>query len=343
MTPDFLITIDTEADDEWHDEGDRTYANIQALPRLQDLCDHHGLKPTYLATYDVTADDASREILQALSRAGNCEIGAHLHAWSTPPDYDLMPNIFQHSPYLHEFPPDVQAAKLDALTGILTEAYGKPQSYRGGRWAFDSLAATMLIERGYVVDTSVTPGISWRINGGYSPGSGGPDYSRETVRPYRLVLGSAELIEAPVSIAATGALRHLGHTPFESLGALGALCRRGLHKTGLCRMVWLRPGFSSAEQMHWVCDNLCRRGIPLLNLMFHSSELIPRGSPRVRTQAAADEIWASLGSLFEYVTGHVGVRALTLTSWARHWQEQHRSPTPARATSATLREAPTHG
>ncbi|MEN6302027.1 MAG: hypothetical protein ABFD96_04840 [Armatimonadia bacterium] len=343
MPPTFLITIDTEADDEWHDEGDRTYANIQALPRLQDLCDRHGLKPTYLVTYDVTADDPSRETLQTLSRAGNCEVGAHLHAWSTPPHYDLMPGIFQHSPYLHEFPPDIQAAKLDSLTDALTAAFGKPRSYRGGRWSFDSLAASMLIERGYVVDTSVTPGISWRINGGYEPGSGGPDFSRETVRPYRLVLDGQELVEAPVSIAATGALRRLAHSPFDSLGALGALCRRGLHKTGLCRMVWLRPGFSSADEMHWVCDELWRQGVPLLNLMFHSSELIPRGSPRVRTQSAADEIWASLDSVFDYVTNHVGAQSVTLTSWARDWQEQHRSAAPAPATPATLREAPTHG
>lgn len=330
MAPDFLITIDTEADNEWDLTSDRTFANLQRLRELQDLCDGYGVKPTYLVAYDVVEDDVSRELLQELLDEGNCEIGAHLHAWSTPPDYELVPGIFRHNPYLHEFPPHIQEQKLDNLTRAITSAFGKPLSYRGGRWSFDTFAAELLTESGYRVDSTVTPGVSWQVNPGYSPGAVGPSYAGAPQAPYCLdpvnVTLPAEdgLVEVPVSITARGSLKHLAQSRSGNTNCLSpieALGRRALHKTGLCRMVWLRPGFTSADDMMWACDELCRQNAPVLNLMFHSSELIPGGSPRIPNDSAAQQFVDDLDRLLAYVSRNLGVRGLTLQEFAREWRE----------------------
>lgn len=332
MAPDFLVTIDTEADNEWALDATRMYRNIQALPRFQELCDEHGVRPTYLVTYDVAADEASRETLAALALGGNCEIGSHLHAWTTPPEYDLEPGMFRHNPYLHEYPPEIQEQKLANLTRLLTETFGQPRSYRGGRWSLDDPALRLLADSGYVVDTTVTPGISWRANPGYGGGSCGPDFCGQPMTPRMLHDGKHQLLEVPVSVVPDGALGFVSQMP-NGVGVVAggqALGRRLLHKTGLCRMVWLRPGFSSAAQMRWVCDELQRQQAPVLNLMFHSSELIPGGSPRVKTEAAADELWESLNTTFDHVTERLAARPVTLTDYALNWREE-RVPQQAQA------------
>lgn len=331
MAPDFLVTIDTEADNEWDLTSLRTFKNIQRLRELQDLCDGYNVKPTYLVAYDVAQDDSSRELLLQLLAEGNCEIGAHLHAWSTPPDYELVPGIFRHNPYLHEYPPHIQEQKLDNLTRALTSAFGsQPLSHRGGRWSFDTFAAGLLAEFGYLVDTTVTPGVSWQVNPGYSPGAVGPNYSGAPQEPYWLAPSDVTmpadggLIEVPVSITAKGSMKHLAHNHHGRttvLSPLSALGRRALHKAGLCRLVWLRPGFSSAEDMVWACDEFCRQNAPVLNLMFHSSELIAGGSPRIQSDADARQFVDDLDHLMAYVTRTLGARGLTLTDFAREWRE----------------------
>lgn len=334
MAPDFLVTIDTEADNEWDLDASRSYVNIQSLPRFQDLCDCYDIRPTYLVTFDVVQDDAGRETLQQMASGGNCEIGAHLHAWSTPPEYELEPGLFRQHPYLHEYPVSIQEQKLDELTASLTRAFQQqPRSYRGGRWSFDGFAAAMLVEAGYIVDTTVTPGVNWQANPGYSPGSGGSNFVGAPPAPYQpnafnvVRRGEVDLLEVPVSILYHGPLRALAGKEVGEYGGLApvaALCRRALSKAGLCRAVWLRPGFSSASELTAICDELVCAGQPVLNLMFHSSELIAGGSPRVRTPLAAKTIWESLQRVFEHLTTRWQANCCTLTEFSASWLQANR-------------------
>ena len=61
------------------------FENIYALPRLHALFARHGVRPTYVITHPVATDPRSAEVLRALKAGGDCEIGAHHHAWETPP------------------------------------------------------------------------------------------------------------------------------------------------------------------------------------------------------------------------------------------------------------------
>lgn len=320
-----VVTIDTEADNEWSTGGPSTFANTQALPELQDLCDRYAVKPTYLVTYDVARDERSREVLRALRAGGRCEIGAHLHAWSTPPHYDLVPGPSGARPYLHEYPPEIQAEKLRSLTECLREAFDvEPQSYRGGRWSLDRQAVQHLLAARYLVDTSVTPGVTWRATPGHSPGAFGPSFLGACVSPYRIgtedvtARAADGLLEVPVSILPRGPLHWLpaGHQSARGGGAAQTFCHRLLAKSRLSRPVWLRPGFSSARTMIWLAGRLCGRNVPVLNLMFHSSELLPGVGPKSSSRRGAEGMLSSLDLLFAHVIGSLEVECMTLAEFA---------------------------
>jgi hypothetical protein len=82
-----LVGIDTEGDNQWDAaaRARQTFDNIYALPRLHALFARHGVRPTYVITYPVAKDPRSADVLRQLLAGGDCEIGAHHHAWETPP------------------------------------------------------------------------------------------------------------------------------------------------------------------------------------------------------------------------------------------------------------------
>lgn len=306
----FVVTVDTEADDK-PVEGKRRYQSIvEELPRFQDLCDSTGVRPTYLVTYDAIRCDAARETLGRLATSANCEIGTHLHAWTTPPQYPLPREGADHSPYLHEYPVEIQQQKIANHTQLVADAFTRPTAFRGGRWGMDETAVALLAEQGYVADCSVTPGVSWRSNGGYSPGSAGPDFTASPAWPHGLRAGQYELLEVPVSIAPQGALKGLAGRRLS--GQWGRL----VEKSGLCRMVWLRPGFSTFEQMRGICRDAVRKGAPVLNLMFRSADLNGPEDRKDEGPVVVEDPVHSLPRVVEYVMGELGARSLTLSEYA---------------------------
>src|SRR5579871_4718997 len=81
-----VITVDVEADGAWdYSTTSRvTVENLARLPRFQALCDHFGLKPTYLCTYEVVQAEMFARMVE-WQEAGRAEVGAHLHPWTNPP------------------------------------------------------------------------------------------------------------------------------------------------------------------------------------------------------------------------------------------------------------------
>ena len=81
----FIITVDTEADNQWANKGKLSLDNIQKLPRFQELCEKFGFKPTYLLTYEVADSAIAVQIIKPWPDNKLAEVGAHLHSWTTPP------------------------------------------------------------------------------------------------------------------------------------------------------------------------------------------------------------------------------------------------------------------
>lgn len=308
-----LVGIDTEGDNQWDAaaRANQTFENIYALPRLHDLFARHGVRPTYVITYPVATDVRSAEVLRALHGRGDCEIGAHHHAWETPPCTEE--DVRRH-PYASQLPLHQFEQQLEVLTGAIEAAVGvRPVSYRSGRYGFDASHVAALERFGYLVESSVTPLFS-------EAHKGGPDFVEAPQRPYFLAYdsatrpGSSDVLEVPISSALNRRLpAFLQHA--YARAPYPYMTKRLLRLLRLLRVRWLRPSYSSLEDMKALASDLRARQEPALNLLFHSSEAIVGGSPYNRTQAELDAFCDRLERFFEFVTGPLAARPATFAEF----------------------------
>ncbi len=320
--PAFLVTVDVEGDDLWARPRRPTTRNARSLPRFHELCAERGLRPTYLTDYEMAHDGAFREFADSVLRQDEGEIGMHLHAWTTPPLSNLTADDARHQPYLTDYPEDVMRAKVRTLTDLLGEAFGQaPRSHRGGRWAFDETYAAILIEQGYRVDSSVTPGLSWRRMPGAPRGRGGPDYRRFPARAYFVAdddvgrPGGTELLEVPLTTEpAAGPLRSalrgvaMAVLPVGTFPPLyGAVNRL------LPAVRWFRPDGRQDERLVEMQRRALREGRGFVNLMLHSSELMPGGSPTFPDERSIEALYEALQALFAAAEGTM--TGLTLSEY----------------------------
>jgi len=325
----FVVTVDTEADNEWARGGSPTYDNIRGLPRFQELCDRYGVRPTYLVTYDVAGDRDSLVILRELSRNGNCEIGAHTHAWRTPPFHAPFDGEKSIHAYLYEYPVDVQARKLTMLTEHLENCFQtRIRSHRAGRWGIDGHCIALLEANGYEVDTSVAPLRSWIDKKGDPTGGGGPTFLAAPLRPYYVStdnverVGNSRILEVPVSVRILSPAfgidwgRRLAGA-FSGAG-IGRRGMRGIfRRLGLAELITLNPTVNSATNMITLCRRLVENQEPVMNAAFHSSELLAGASPSVRNVVDEERVWHRLDQLFAYISDCSSVDKLALTEYGR--------------------------
>jgi len=299
--PAFLITIDTEGDDLWSAPREITTRNAEFLPRFQDLCERHGLKPTWLTNYEMAVSPLFREFGLDVLRRGTAEIGMHLHAWNSPPLSPLTADDFLYQPYLMEYPASVVREKIGSLTDLLEATFGvKMVSHRAGRWSMSPTYARELVAHGYTVDCSVTPHVSWQVAKGDPAQDGGTDYTRFPSDPYFVSLedlskpGDSPLLEVPMSIVPTG--RGPLHRIVRTLPRRSLTGRIG-HRL-FPPVAWLRPNGRNLRPMRRLLLELLRGGGMYAEFMLHSSELMPGGSPTFRTEASIETLYEDLEELF---------------------------------------------
>src|SRR5690349_19444441 len=195
-----LCGIDTEGDNQWDARARerQTFENIYALPALHALFARHGVRPTYVITYPVATDPRSASVMRALRDGGDSEIGAHHHAWETPP---CTPEDVRRHGYASQLPSKQFEQQLAALTDAIHTNVGvRPVSYRSGRFGFSAAHVSALERQGYRVESSVAPLF-------YEGHKHGPDFVEAPLHPYFLAYDSATragtsgVLEIPVSAA----------------------------------------------------------------------------------------------------------------------------------------------
>lgn len=340
----FIITVDTEGDNLWAKPRAVTTRNAAHLPRFQRLCEKYRFKPVYLANYEMAMTAAFVEFGRDVAARGAGEIGMHLHAWNSPPLEALTGDDFLHQPYLIEYPDRVMREKIRAMTQFLEDRFDRKMiSHRAGRWAFDARYAAMLLDEGYLVDCSVTPGVDWRANPGDPAGNGGSDYTSFPDRPYLLAPpdiskgSSAGLLEVPMTVLPSRLFRR-----WPWAYRLPHHLRRIVRRVSPERR-WLCPVPLLEKHNLDVMLELARRARderpPHLEFMLHSSELMPGGSPSFQSGADIERLYASLEILFEEVARWC--RGMTLAEFRDHWvKTQGLAPAPAgrKAAGATANE-----
>lgn len=322
----FILTIDTEGDNQWDHGREVTVENIKFVPRFQELCNKYHVKPTYLVTSEICEDKFSQEILTGYQLNGDAEIGAHLHSWTTPPflnEAGYRYNDENHA-FASELPGNILIEKIKNLTGQIENSFGKrPFSFRSGRYGFDKNVAKVLADHSYVVDSSVTPYTSWSPLHGIPGGAGGPDFVDKAPFPYTYEFAENSLTEIPVTILPTKfpLNRNSKLTVKYFRNVNNNLILRGIRKAIFSdQPVWLRPLPSmSISLFNDLLEEALKLKLPYIVMMFHSSELMPGCSIYRPDQASIEKLYILLESFFDLLNVKK-VDSLTLTEAAKSFK-----------------------
>lgn len=298
---DFVITIDTEEDNwGWSDTSAPGTTNIDRIPRMQELFDSFGVKPTYFLSYPVATSKRCIGVLSKIFREGRADIGTHCHPWNTPPFEELRS---ERNSMLCNLPADLQYKKIEVLHKTIQDSFGiSPTMFRAGRWGFSWEMATVLRELGYTVDSSMTPYTDWsRYHG--------PDFSYVSPDPFLFVAddGSAArptLMEVPAGV---GYLQ--GHSDMcQRIHKF--LTRKGVKAFGFagilarCRIMnkaWFSPEVADDKIMKRLAAAMEKENRTLINLTFHSTSLKEGLSPFVKTSEELKRFFKTMHEFLRFI------------------------------------------
>lgn len=308
----FIITIDTEAENQWNKDGAIATENAKYVPRFQELCEKYNFIPVWLTNYEMAMDDYFVSYMKPKAIDGKCEIGMHLHAWSTPPEYEI-PNVTDERPYLIEYPVDIMEKKIKTMTFVIEDRFGiRPVSHRSGRWAMNEEYFRLLDKYGYMVDCSVTPGISWKTHLGKS-GVPGSDYSKEINTAN---MTSSGILEVPLSckrmhMFIPDSIRRFRNVIGETKRLI----------TG--RTQWLRVDNTvSSTGAKRLAESLSNENSDYMMFMIHSSELMPGGNPTFQSKEDIEWLYTQLDELFGLIK-KMGYEGRSLKDYAKEFKENN--------------------
>ena len=287
MNKNFIVTVDTEAD--WFHQKENRLNNIKGIHELQSMCSKYNIVPTYLITYEVATDKDSVRIIDKYLQKGLCEVGSHLHVWSTPPfdspnQYNVDKKWFPA--FQSELPNYLLYEKLESLHKAIVNNFGiSPKSHRAGRWGIDNRTIKWLSQNNYLVDTSICSRKSWRLSRGvrnfinYNSHKVGnepyfPSLKDITISSKNKVYKNG-ILEVPVSNLE---LKFWPNSNSKSFAITTTL----LNKLGLYYFgnISFRPSYNiPLNKYKMMVNSLFEKNKPFLNYMFHSNELMEGLSP----------------------------------------------------------------
>jgi len=233
------------------------------------------------------------------------ELGTHLHGETIDPDTQI--GLFAGKSMRQvqcELSEQSERAQLNSITQLFTETFGyHPRSFRAGRFGIGNNTLRLLAELGYEVDSSVTPGLDWKLTEGRSDHSSAPlePYPGNENRFDRQ--GTLPVLEVPVTIRPV-------HRYLSKLAdAARALDRRPFRRvvSPLRARQWLRPYYSDAEAMIGLVKSAVgeaehSESTVVLNMMFHSMEIIAGKNPYTRNDDEVNQYLEDLRRVFEFAS-----------------------------------------
>ena len=130
--------------------------------------------------------------------------------------------------------------------------------------------------------------------------------------------GGSALLEVPIS---AGLNRSLPGWAVRAYGRAPAPyhTKRVLRLARIVKTCWLRPSYSSLDDMKHLARRMVDAGAPVLNVMFHSSEAIVGGSPYNRTAGELDAFCDRLERFLTFATKELRAEPATFAEFRGHY------------------------
>ncbi len=286
-----IVTIDTEVDRSfnWRTSNPVTFYGVEHAVQnvLGPLFKDFGVRPTYLLSGEVIN---SSECVKVFKKQNSCELGVHLHG-------DFVGPVVKNKKFpgalcddmQWEYSPRIERSKIYTITELFKTKFGySPKSFRAGRFGISHHTGQFLKEMGYLVDSSVTPGVMWTSKTGVQF----PDFRNFGLKPYFIgedgdiwKKGLSTLLEVPVTIFKYPKRKFLH------------FFNRGV------KNIWLRPWYSNRKELISISDKVINdeSGLDILVMMFHNVELVPGASPYPQTKSDVTKYISDLKYIFEYL------------------------------------------
>ncbi len=300
-----IVTIDTECDKDsnWEIPQPMSFLNIEIQKTLlMPIFNKYKIIPTYLLSPEVLLDESSVKLLKTINEAS---FGTHLHEEFLDPN--AKKNVNRTSNIQANLSYDIEYKKIKNLTDLFYEKFNfYPKSFRSGRFGSSSYTCQILEELGYIVDSSVTPYKTlyfqnnikinkWHV--GIEPYFEKSNKNEKGILQVPLTLINRDFEKLPKFI-----LKHL-ETKQTYL-------KRIFRKLGyISKTEWLRPYRTNGDGLinianHVILNHFKTTDFAILNIMFHSNELLEKGSPYCQTKEEVKFFLDSLDELFNYISNN---------------------------------------
>lgn len=301
LPPQLICVIDAEEEFDWNApfaSSNSAVETIKAQAAAQTIYRRFGLIPTYAVDYPVASQSDGFRPLRKFADNGQCEIGAQLHPWVTPPHEEI---VNEKNSFACNLLYDLHRRKMEALTAAIRQNFDiEPKLFRTGRYGAGRDTVHLLREFGYDIDCSVLPGPP------ITPSS--PDYSHAPVRPYWLDPKRA-ILEIPVTAGTIGSLRGFRHAKclegrrtFNKWTRLPAILGR-LH---LLKRVRISPEGQSLSEAKKLTRTLLRAGQRVFAMSYHSPSLVPAKTPYTRTTEDVERFLGWIENYLEFFMAELG-------------------------------------
>jgi hypothetical protein len=300
-SPKIICVVDAEEEFDWDApfaSANIAVATIKAQALAQEIFQRFNLVPTYAVDYAVASQKDGYGPLREFADAGQCEIGAQLHPWVTPPHEEI---VNESNSFTCNLPLDLQRKKMETLTEIIRKNFGTaPRLFRSGRYGAGRHTETLLREFEYNVDCSVLPGPAITISS--------PDYSDAPARPYWLGT-DRRILEIPVTADAIGLLHN--SQPITNYSLTSAAGRRVklpaiFARFGLFSRIRVSPEGYTLAEAKTLTRALMRRGQRVFAMSYHSPSLEPGKTPYTRSRDDVARFLAWIEGYLEFFVTELG-------------------------------------
>jgi hypothetical protein len=303
-----------------------------------DIVKEYGVRPTFLITHAMASWPQVVSFIEQMLKNGLCEVGAHFHPGDTPPFEKSYGAI---SDNILNVPDDLLDIKFNELFSRLSSRFGPPRSFRSGAWTIDSRTITLLQRYGFLVDSSVTPYVSWRLINRPSYFSA-PQVAYYLDRFDPCKKGDSAILEVPVSIWSPKQFDGLWGEAFAAFFSMPLESRSGnivrlIKAIRPYKPLWVRPALFSASEMIYAARKL-KKQVNYVHIMCHSNELTVGTSPYSKTPELLERLLIRLRLFFAYAREQ-GYVPMTLSEYAT-MEKQRLAPAPQADASHIVEYSP---